>query len=208
MKTSTSSQILNQPAGKMAYDAASIHHRDATLADVPAINRLVNSAYRGDESKVGWTTEADLLGGQRSDEQMIADLILAPNGKILLFFLGHQPTPVGCVYLALKDHEFSKDNRPASYFGMFTTAPFLQGKGLGHQFLQIAENECRQKWSSQKMWMTVITLRLELIAWYERRGYIKTSNIVDFPVDERFGIPQVANLQLQVFEKDLAISRN
>ena len=39
--------------------------RVASAADAPALVDLINSAYRGESSKAGWTTEADLLGGQR-----------------------------------------------------------------------------------------------------------------------------------------------
>ena len=45
--------------------------RPALLSDVPQLVSLVNSAYRGDESRAGWTTEAELLAGQRTDPESL-----------------------------------------------------------------------------------------------------------------------------------------
>jgi di/tripeptidase len=57
----------------------------ATIIDVPELNALVNSAYRGDSSKQGWTTEADLLGGIRTDEDGLSELMQQPGSFILKY---------------------------------------------------------------------------------------------------------------------------
>ncbi len=59
-------------------------YRFATHADVPAIVALVESAYRGEESLRGWTSEAHLIGGQRTDPAMIRETIDRPGSHILL----------------------------------------------------------------------------------------------------------------------------
>lgn len=180
----------------------------ANLEDTKVLNDIVNSAYRGESSKLGWTTEAHLLDGQRTDEQMLSQMIQDPQGLILLFYVDDSKQPVGCINLIKKDYAKSEDGqqlpyRAVGYFGMFTTVPSLQGLGLGDRFLSIAEEYVRSKWGSTKIWMTVITSRHELIAWYKRRGYNETGIIIDFPKDPRFGIPKdsVDKIKLEIFEK-------
>ena len=51
----------------------------ATPADTPHLTRFVNAAYRGDTARQGWTTEADLLDGQRIDEPGMRELLDAPG---------------------------------------------------------------------------------------------------------------------------------
>ena len=57
----------------------------ATEKDIPQLNVLINSAYRGDSSKQGWTTEADLLDGIRTDEESLKELIQQPNSFMLKY---------------------------------------------------------------------------------------------------------------------------
>lgn len=171
-----------------------ISFRQARLEEVGFIVELVNSAYRGEASKAGWTTEADLLDGQRTDEHEIKNLIEDENSMILLCLQGDEV--IGSVNLQRKGE--------AGYLGMFVVKPTLQGAGIGKRFLQAAEEICRQKWNSKKMTMSVITLRAELIAFYERRGYQRTGEMLPFPKDPGNGIPRVENLQFEMLEKDLA----
>jgi len=154
----------------------------------------VNSAYRGESSKSGWTTEADLLGGQRTDGAEITQLIEATDSLILLCFQGG--TLVGSVHL---------EREPRGvYLGMFTIQPTRQGTGIGKRFLAEAEQVAVQYWQAPRMIMTVISLRQELMAFYERRGYVRTGKYKPFPSDPRFGIPKVSGLQLEILEKILA----
>ncbi|HEX5514179.1 MAG TPA: GNAT family N-acetyltransferase [Gammaproteobacteria bacterium] len=167
--------------------------RRAGKQDVDLIVGLVNSAYRGDSSRRGWTTEADLLGGQRTDREEVVSLIEAADSFVMIGSRGSEA--VGCVHLQKAEQ--------SAYFGMFAIKPALQGMGIGKQFMQAAERVVQQEWDSSKMLMTVITLRAELIAFYQRRGYRRTGELKPFPVSERFGIPRVAGLQLEVLEKEL-----
>ena len=168
--------------------------RAATAAEAPALVALVNSAYRGDSSKAGWTTEADLLGGQRVDVERLARTIATSDNVVLLHEQGH--VPVGCVHL-----ERTGDD---CYLGMLTIQPGLQGSGLGRQLLEAAERWAIEHWSSRSIHMTVIVQRVELIAWYERRGYRLTGERKPFPYgDERFGLPRRADLVFEVLSKRL-----
>ncbi|MEK8090745.1 GNAT family N-acetyltransferase [Thermithiobacillus plumbiphilus] len=173
--------------------AAPLSFRRAEAADVDAIVRLVNAAYRGDSSRAGWTTEADLLGGQRTDAGEVRELIETDDSLILLGYQG--PDLAGSLHL--------KREGGSAYLGMFAIQPTLQGAGLGKRFIDEAERIAREEWQVQTMRMSVIGFRQELIAYYERRGYRRTGELLPFPIDPRFGIPRVEGLQLEVLEKRL-----
>lgn len=172
--------------------------RPATARDAPAIAALVNSAYRGDSSRAGWTTEADLLGGQRTDAEGVADIIASPNDVVLV----HEDPGAGtggvlcCVHLERTDD--------GCYLGMLTVRPTLQAGGIGRRLLASAEAWAAAHWGSTRVYMTVIAQRPELIAWYERRGYAKTGERQPFPYgDARFGLPQREDLVFEVLAKRL-----
>lgn len=163
----------------------------ATIADAPALTVLVNSAYRGESSKKGWTTEADLLGGIRTDEEGIREMLQKPNATILKYEESGQP--VGCVYL--------EKQGDALYLGMLTVSPDIQAQGIGKKLMAAAEAHALTL-ACSRMTMTVITARHELIAWYERRGYQSTGEKKPFPNDPRFGLPKQP-LEFIVLEKPL-----
>jgi len=147
------------------------------------ISSLVNSAYRGESSKAGWTTEADLLGGQRSDENSINSLIQRKD-SVILTRANDKKEIIACVHLEKKDDQ-------TTYLGMLTVQPNLQAKGLGKILLKEAEEYSKKYFQSSKIEMTVIHLRTELIAWYERRGYKHTGETRPFPMnDPKFGLPK------------------
>lgn len=149
----------------------------ATVADVPQLNVLVNSAYRGEESKKGWTTEADLLGGIRIDEETLATYF--NNDTIdILKYTDENGQILGSVYLEVKG--------PSLYLGMFSVSPVLQGKGIGKALLAAAEIQAR-KLNCHTITMSVIRSRTELIEWYERHGYTFTGEIQPFEGDGIFG---------------------
>jgi predicted N-acetyltransferase YhbS len=166
--------------------------RAAVPSDVDALSLLVNSAYRGDSSRAGWTTEADLLGGQRTDDREILRLI-ETEYSLLLLALNNQEI-VGSVHLERVD-------ATTAYLGMLVIKPVLQGRGLGSQLMQAAENRARSEWNAVRMEMQVITLRHELIAYYERRGYRRTGETRPFLTGPEFGLPKVAGLRFAVLEK-------
>jgi ribosomal protein S18 acetylase RimI-like enzyme len=164
----------------------------ATIADVPELNNLVNSAYRGETSKKGWTTEANLLDGLRIDEETLNEYFSNPN-ITLLKNTDETGTITGSVYL---------ENRGSKlYIGMFSVAPLLQGSGIGRELLLAAEAYARQL-NITTLTMTVISTRSELISWYERRGYNLTGEILSFHVDKKFGIPK-QHIELAVMEKSI-----
>lgn len=172
----------------------SLVFRAASANDVTAIVALVESAYRGDASRAGWTTEADLLDGQRVDAQGVAEIIAKPHSRVLL---GES----GGALLVCAQIEKQSD---AGYFGMFSVRPSLQGGGVGRRMLAEAERIAREEWMCTKMEMTVISVRDDLISWYERRGYRRTGVFKPFPYgDERFGIPKRDDLRFEILEKPL-----
>lgn len=170
--------------------------RNATPADIDAIVALVTSAYRGDASRAGWTTEADLLDGNRIDPEVLRTDLERPRSRVLLAEAdgGLQ----ACAHVA--------DEDGAGYFGMFAVRPGLQGGGLGKQLLAECERIARDEWQLPVMRMTVIDVRDELIAFYERRGYRRTGEFKPFPYgDTRFGQPKRDDLRFEVLEKPLRV---
>lgn len=168
--------------------------RAATPDDVEAIVALVESAYRGHASRAGWTTEADLLDGRRTNAGDVLANLRRPQSQVLLAFRGE--ALVACAHVAVEDG--------AGYFGMFSVQPTLQRSGLGREVLAEAERIAREDYGMAVMRMTVIDVRDELIAWYERRGYARTGLKKPFPYgDERFGIPLRPDLRFEVLEKRL-----
>ncbi len=175
--------------------------RAATLADVDAIVALVESAYRGDASRAGWTTEADFLDGRRTGPDDVLAQIERPHSLILL---AERPSTVSGQVGALLACAHVADEDLAGYFGMFSVQPGLQNTGIGKSMLAEAERIARDEWTLSTMKMTVIDIRAELIAWYERRGYRRTGITKPFPYgDARFGIPKRDDLRFEILEKML-----
>lgn len=170
--------------------------RRANELDVSKLNVLVNSAYRGESSKKGWTTEADFLGGQRIDEARLRALLLEPKTAILCL-VDDADNVFGCVCL----EGFEDKKGQGCYLGMLTVKPTAQTGGLGKTLMSEAENFARAS-GAKRMTLSVIQIREELMAWYERRGYRKTGEIAPFPYgDVRFGEPRRDDLQFVTFEK-------
>src|SRR5687767_3089244 len=162
----------------MSAVETALSHRDARTGDVAAIVALVESAYRGESSKKGWTTEADLLDGQRTDPEGVQALIDAAGSRIVLVERGDEL--LACAHLERRGEW--------AYFGMFAVRPELQGGGIGNAVLAACERTAREDWRCSEMRMTVISVRPELIAWYARRGYRATGETKPFPYgDARFG---------------------
>jgi len=193
--------------------------RNATLADVSAVVELVESAYRGEASRAGWTTEADLLDGQRTDEIEIREIICGTHSRIRLAeqspaglqildqiqahtpsqerALPHAASLVGCVRI--------ENAGDAGYIGMVSVLPTLQSAGIGRQLLHEAERVIRDELRLPRARMTVIGQRDTLIAWYQRRGYSLTGKQEKFPYGQpRAGTPRRDDLYFEVLEKSLA----
>lgn len=168
--------------------------RAAEPSDIDAVVSLVESAYRGDSSRRGWTTEADFLEGRRTGPDDVGACIARDRSRMLL--AERDGVLVACAHVAVEDG--------AGYFGMFSVRPELQGAGIGKHVLGEAERIVRDEWRMPLMRMTVIDIRDELIAFYERRGYRRTGITRPFPYgDARFGLPLRNDLRFEVLEKAL-----
>ena len=165
----------------------------AEKQDAGQIVDLVNSAYRGESSKQGWTTEADLLAGRRTDVEEILRLISTDESMILLCKANAEL--IGSVHLQKQAEQVC--------LGMLAVSPPLQGKGIGKQLLEAAEQAAQEIWAVNKSVMTVIACRNELIAFYQRRGYRRSGVSKEFPVNLELWTPKVADLCLEVLEKIL-----
>jgi GNAT superfamily N-acetyltransferase len=172
--------------------------RFAEACDASAIVDLVQSAYRGDAGQAGWTTEAGLVDGQRTDLQTVESLLAAPGSAMLLAEADGQ--------LAGSCH-LERRAGAEVYLGLFAVQPERQGQGSGRQILAEAERIARLDWAASTMVMAVMAQRVELIAWYERRGYLPTGETKPFPYgDDRGGIPRRSDLHFVVLAKRLTVA--
>jgi ribosomal protein S18 acetylase RimI-like enzyme len=159
-------------------------------ADIASLNTLINSAYRGEFSKKGWTTEAHILEGSRTTEAELLEIIQDKHNTILKY--SEHNKIIGCVLLKAKENEL--------YLGMLTVSPELQNSGIGKKLLQQAEVFAAELGLS-KIVMTVISVREELISWYKRNGYVDTGVREPFPVSEVFNPTTQEPLEFMVLEK-------
>jgi ribosomal protein S18 acetylase RimI-like enzyme len=168
---------------------------EATFDDLPSLHTLVHGAYRGDSARRGWTHEADLLDGQRTDVEALRAMLDDPTYVILLAKRG--VVLAGCVSVADKGEGLA-------YLGMLSVDPERQGEGLGRRLVAAAEDTARSRFGATRMEMTVIVQRAELIAWYERLGYARTGETRPFPAtDPRFGLPRRDDLAFTVLARSL-----
>ena len=165
----------------------------ATSVDISNLNKLINSAYRGESSKKGWTTEAELLEGSRTTEEELAEILANSSNTLLKFTENNQI--LGCVLLVEKEQQL--------YLGMLTVSPELQNSGIGKKLLLQADNHAKEL-GLTKIVMTVISLREELIAWYKRHGYEDTGAREAFPVSDVHIPITESNLEFMVLEKKIA----
>jgi predicted N-acetyltransferase YhbS len=173
--------------------------RAATSADIPALHALIESAYRGESAKRGWTHEADLLGGQRTDAEALAAIVADPK-QTLLVGENEAGAMAGCVLVADKGE---RAGERIAYLGLLTVSPELQAGGLGRALVAAAEALARG-FGAEMMEMTVIKQRRELIDWYLRRGYALAGREEPFPLDDpRFGLPKTRDLAFVVLAKPL-----
>ncbi|MGA9047231.1 GNAT family N-acetyltransferase [Sulfuricurvum sp.] len=146
-------------------------YRYATVDDTPILTSLINRSYRGDSSRAGWTTEADLLSGQRIDKTGLLQLLNDPDSLILI------ARSEESILATIHAHR----EAGSVHFGLFAVEPSLQGEGIGKELLAYAESEAMKYWGVDTAIMEVITQRSELIEYYERRGYVRTGEMIAFP---------------------------
>ena len=165
----------------------------ALLEDVPAITALLNKAYRGESSTKGWTTEAHLIAGNtRTDEKNLQQIMQQP-GSIVLKFINEQEAIIGCVNLQQHGNKI--------YLGMLSVLPQLQGFGVGKHLLQAAE-EYAQYLQCGSIYMSVISVRTDIINWYKRHGYTDTGEKKPFIEDGLTG-KHLQALEFLTLEKQM-----
>jgi ribosomal protein S18 acetylase RimI-like enzyme len=165
----------------------------ATTKDISSLVELINGAYRGDASKKGWTTEADMVSGDlRTDEANVNELMQLP-GAVFLKYTNEKNDIEGCVFLQKREGKM--------YLGMLCVSPVLQAKGTGKQLMAAAAVYAKEQ-DCPAIFMRVISIRHELIAWYERQGYINTGKKEPFPDDTKFGAP-TQPLEFIILEKQV-----
>lgn len=182
--------------------------RVADFDDVEVVVALVESAYRGERAAATWSSEAELIGGQRTDAAMVTATIGDPDTTVLLLISSDADADpdtdadtddvvIGCCELR------SPDEHGRSLLGMFAVDPDLQAAGIGRRVLAEGERVAAAM-GAASVELHVIGLRHELIAWYERRGYRRTGERIPFPYgDERFGVPRRDDLHFEVLRKPL-----
>lgn len=178
---------------------------EATRADLDAVASLVNAAYRGDGARRGWTHEAGLVEGQRTDAGKLRDELDAPDPSTILILREAADAPgappAACVMM---QRFFDDAERLVCHLAMLTVAPDRQGRGLGAALIGEVERRAGAM-GCRAVEMTVVHLRAELLAFYARRGYGPTGATKPFPYgDERFGRPLRDDLHFVVIEKALA----
>jgi GNAT superfamily N-acetyltransferase len=136
----------------------------AHVDQAPQLVGLLERAYRGEASRIGWTSEADLIDGRRTSMDDVLGTIMAPDKRMIVALAGSEI--VGCAIVSLHGEE--------AEFGKFAVEPTQQGRGLGKLLLARAEHEAVQAWGVARMTMNVIRQRHDLIAFYRRRGYEPT----------------------------------
>jgi ribosomal protein S18 acetylase RimI-like enzyme len=164
----------------------------ATVADVSSLNKLINSAYRGEFSKKGWTTEANLLEGSRTNETELIEILHDSKNTILK--LTENEHINACVLLVEKGEQL--------YLGMLTVSPELQNSGIGKKLLYEAEVHAKTLGLTTII-MTVISAREELIAWYKRHGYFDTGAREPFPIGDIHISISEQPLEFMVLEKKI-----
>jgi ribosomal protein S18 acetylase RimI-like enzyme len=167
----------------------------AELIDASAISELVNSAYRGESSRAGWTTEADFLDGLRTNTQEIASIIKRDDAFILIGVLNDQIIATICCEQQIAHGRYT------AHLGMIAVKPTLQNQGHGADIIQAAEAIASREWRVVGFYMTVISIRSELIAFYERLGYARTGEFKDFPVNSALWQPKIIGLNLEYLAK-------
>lgn len=162
--------------------------RLAASDDLPALHALVESAYRGDSARGGWTHEADLLEGNRTSQEELAQALADADNRVLV--LHQDDALIGTVTI-------TRRNEDTAYLGMLCVDPALQAGGMGRALIAAAEDCAAREFGAHTMEMTVVSPRTELIAYYERRGYVQTGEIRPFP------LPQFGHLTMVVLAKVL-----
>ena len=167
--------------------------RPAVPADAEALVALIRSAYRGDTSRQGWTSEAGLVGGDRIDADQVLAMLRRPRTELIVL---DEDGVTGCCQLE------DRGGRLA-YFGTFAVSPAAQGGGVGRRLMAEAERQAVTRFGAISIEMTVLAQQDKLIAWYERLGFRRTGETRPFPADARYARPLRDGLYFVVLAKPL-----
>lgn len=180
---------------RMEPDDVTVAH--AMRADVARLADLINSSYRAKGKDAGWTHEVGLLAGVRTDATVLRSLIAKGEATILLMRRNSDGSPLGCISVEIRE--------PTDcYLSLLAIDPEQQTSGYGRRLLAEAEAFARMR-GARTAGMTVIRQRENLIAWYERRGYRRTGELIPFPYDDpSVGTPLREDLELVVLRKALS----
>ncbi len=170
--------------------------RVASEADAAEIAALVNRAYRPAAESGGWTHEAAWVAGARTSATMV-ERLFRPGSAVLVLCRG------GAIVACVNVEAIPAPAGAAAYIGMLATEPAAQAAGLGKRMLACAEQYAVAEFGARAFRMTVLTSRPELIAFYERRGYVRSGVVEDFPVAAGYGLPRVDGLRLETLVKAL-----
>ncbi len=172
-----------------------LHFYKAERIDAESVTQLINLSYRGETSRKGWTTEADILDGLRTTTAHVAKVINRPDAFFLMGVLNDEIVATICC-----EHQIIA-GKPTAHFGMIAVKPALQNKGYGKDLINAAEAIVQREWRVTGFHMTVISLREELIEFYQRLGYKRTGELKDFPVAPDLWQPKVKGLALEYLAK-------
>lgn len=172
-----------------------LNFHKADLVDAELVAKLINSAYRGETSRKGWTTEADILDGARTTTAEVAKIINRSDAFVLIGVLDDEIVATICCELQIIAFKHT------AHFGMIAVNPSLQDKGYGKEMITAAETMTKREWRVAGFHMTVISLRTELIEFYERLGYMRTGELKDFPEKSVLWQPKVEGLTFEYLAK-------
>jgi len=169
--------------------------RPAQAQDADVISALVNRAYRGDSSRAGWTTEADLLDGKRTTTD---DVLALLNRQDVVMLTGWVDETL-MVTLCAEWHA----EEQVAHLGMIAVEPTAQNRGYGKQMILAAEQLAVACWRARASQMAVVSVRQTLIAFYQRLGYQATGELKPFPHLPEMWQAKVENMQLMTLQKAL-----
>lgn len=169
----------------------------AEISDIPALSLLIESAYRGETAKIGWTSESDLIDGKRLNDGELAQVIGNSDNQIFIIRDSEDSSSILASICIFKKANVCE-------FGMFAVDPKRQSNGVGKALLSHAENFAKTQWGFARMQLSVITKRQSLIDYYKRRGYSaigKTFSMSDHHLND--GMTRGHDLELEIYEKKL-----
>lgn len=159
--------------------------------DADAVAALINHAYRPAPGEEGWTHESEIVAGPRTDAVQVREVIKRPESVLLV--AANKDVIAACVHVERRGED--------AYIGMLAVSPELQGQGLAKNMLERAERHAQQHFGVTRFVMVVVSTRIELINYYLRRGYHRTGESMDYPLNANAGLPKQPGLQVEILAK-------